>query len=93
MGRVEALPENKRWKFASDAMSRFESEGDLLARMMKDTQYMARIARRYLCCAANPNQVYGIPGQLTAKLREHWGLNSYLPLTFSDLPNRRGRLK
>lgn len=78
MGRVESLPENKRWKFASDAMSRFESEGDLLARMMKDTQYMARIARRYLCCAANPNQVYGIPGQLTAKLREHWGLNSIL---------------
>lgn len=78
MGRADLLPENKRRKFASDAMDRFNDEEALLNRMMTDTQYMARIARMYLCCAANPTQVYGIPGQLTAKLREHWGLNTVL---------------
>lgn len=78
MERVAFLPENKRWKFSADAMERFEKDEGLLARMMTDTQYMARIARIYLCCAANPTQVFGIPGQLTAKLREHWGLNSIL---------------
>lgn len=78
MGRAEFLPADKRKRFSPDAMERFKDEEQLLARMMTDTQYMARIARMYLCCAANPAQVYGIPGQLTAKLRDHWGLNSIL---------------
>lgn len=79
LARVENLPENKRWKFNEDAFKKLQDEkGDVLARMMTDTQYMSRIARQYLCFAANPRFVYGIPGQLTSKLRDHWGLNSIL---------------
>ncbi len=79
LARAENLPENKRWKFNEDAFKRLQDEnGDVLARMLTDTQYMSRIARQYLCFAANPKRVYGIPGQLTSKLREHWGLNSIL---------------
>lgn len=128
LGRIELLPENKRWKFKSDAFERisgkpfgvkksdgkivdndnnhigyagknndraYDFEGNdigkilktneviddkagVLARMMADTRYMSRIAREYLCFAAHPSQVFGIQGQLTAKLREHWGLNSIL---------------
>lgn len=79
LARAEKLPENKRWKFNEDAFKKLQNEkGDVLARMLTDTQYMSRIARQYLCFAANPRYVYGIPGQLTSKLREHWGLNSIL---------------
>lgn len=79
LARAENLPENKRWKFNEDAFKRLQDENsDVLARMLTDTQYMSRIARQYLCFAANPKRVYGIPGQLTSKLREHWGLNSIL---------------
>lgn len=79
LARVENLPENKRWKFNEDAFKKLQDEnGDVLARMLTDTQYMSRIARQYLCFAANPRFVYGIPGQLTSKLRDHWGLNSIL---------------
>ena len=79
VGRVENMTEKKRWKFNEDAFKKLKDEkGDLLARMMTDTQDMSRIARQYLCFAANPRFVYGIPGQLTSKLRDHWGLNSIL---------------
>ncbi len=79
LARVENLPENKRWKFNEDAFKKLQNKkGDVLARMLTDTQYMSRIARQYLCFAANPRFVYGIPGQLTSKLRDHWGLNSIL---------------
>lgn len=79
LGRIELLPENKRWKFKSDAFERLQDEhGDVLTRMLTDTQYMSRIAKEYLSFAAHPSKVFGIPGQLTAKLREHWGLNGIL---------------
>ena len=60
-------------KFREDA---FQNLDDVLARMLTDTQYMARIARQYLCFAAHPTKVRGIPGGLTSKLRHHWGLES-----------------
>lgn len=77
LARVENLPEDKRWKFQENAFQKLQGEnGDVLARMLTDTQYMSRVARQYLCFAANPRFVYGIPGQLTSKLRDHWGLNA-----------------
>lgn len=65
-------------KFREDA---FEDLNDVLARMLTDTQYMAKIARQYLCFAAHPTKVRGIPGRLTAQLRHHWGLDSLYPDT------------
>ena len=42
---LKNLPANKAWRFAPDAMERFEGENDFSARALKDTQYLSRIAR------------------------------------------------
>ena len=73
-------------KFKEDA---FQDLDDVLARMLTDTQYMARIARQYLCFAANPRKVRGIPGRLTSELRHHWGLDSLYPDTQKDRTDHR----
>ncbi|MBC6440136.1 MAG: type II CRISPR RNA-guided endonuclease Cas9 [Rhodospirillales bacterium] len=74
---LEHLPKNKRWRFAPDAMERFEGENDFLDRALVDTQYLSRIARSYL------DALYTEGGHvwvgLTEMLRRHWGLNSLLP--------------
>ncbi len=74
------LPENKRWRFAPDAMERFEGERDFLDRALVDTQYLSRIARQYLdALYTEGGHVWVVPGRLTEMLRRHWGLNSLLP--------------
>lgn len=71
------LPRNKRWRFAPDAMERFEmSERDFLSRQLNETRHLSRMARAYLSKACDPDQVYVTTGQLTAMLRARWGLNS-----------------
>lgn len=74
------LPANKRWRFAPDAMERFESkERNFLARQINETRYLSRLARLYLGAATgSTDQVYVTTGQLTAMLRARWGLNSIL---------------
>ena len=92
LGRVERFSlkhdekKNRAKKFREDA---FQDLDDVLARMLTDTQYMARVARQYLCFAAHPTKVYGIPGQLTAKLRHHWGLESLFPEDQKDRTDHR----
>lgn len=92
LGRVERFSlkhdENKSRakKFREDA---FQEVDKVLDRMLKDTQYMARVARQYLCFAAHPSKVYGIPGQLTAKLRHHWGLEAVFPDDRKDRTDHR----
>lgn len=83
-GTIEAnlkyLPENKRWRFAPDAMERFEGENDFLDRALVDTQYLSRIAKAYLePLYTEGGHVWVVPGKLTEMLRRHWGLNSLLP--------------
>lgn len=79
LARVERLPADKRWKFEENAFKRLsDDKGDVLSRMLSDTQYLSKIARQYLCLVTHPTKVQGIPGQLTAKLRHHWGLNAVL---------------
>ena len=77
--RAEALPRNKRWRFAPDAMERYEGEHDFIARQLNDTAYLARVARQYLSHITPANKVWVSPGRLTAMLRGKWGLNSLLP--------------
>ncbi|MGB0696193.1 MAG: type II CRISPR RNA-guided endonuclease Cas9 [Rhodospirillaceae bacterium] len=74
------LPENKRWRFAPDAMARFEGERDFLDRALVDTQYLSRLARSYLdALYTEGGHVWVVPGRMTEMLRRHWGLNSLLP--------------
>ncbi len=80
---LKNLPENKAWRFAPDAMERFEGENDFSERALKDTQYLSRIARAYLDAlydgGDHKRHVYAVPGRMTEMLRRHWGLNSLLP--------------
>ncbi|MDP2354827.1 MAG: type II CRISPR RNA-guided endonuclease Cas9 [Beijerinckiaceae bacterium] len=82
---AEKLAGNKRWRFAPDAMDRFNTEGrDFLDRQLNETKYLSRIARDYLSVVAD--DVWVSTGNLTAMLRGKWGLNSIL----SD-DNRKNR--
>mgnify|MGYP001081611619 CR=1 FL=1 len=74
------LPENKRWRFAPDAMARFEGERGFIDRALVDTQYLSSIARAYLdALYTQGGHVWVVPGRLTEMLRRHWGLNALLP--------------
>lgn len=76
---LKNLPDNKRWRFAPDAMERFEGASDFLDRALVDTQYLARISRTYLdTLFPEGGHVWVVPGRLTEMLRRHWGLNSLL---------------
>jgi len=85
---LKNLKANKAWRFASDAMERFEGENDFSARALKDTQYLSRIARSYLDTLYHggdgKSHVWVVPGRLTEMLRRHWGLNGLTALTDSD---------
>lgn len=85
---LKNLPANKLWRFAPDAMARFEGENDFSARALKDTQYLSRIALAYLGAlydgADQKSHVWVVPGRLTEMLRRHWGLNGIADLTDSD---------
>ena len=71
------LPPNKRWRFAADAMERYENEErDFLDRHLTETRYLGRLAREYLTVVCP--QVYVTPGQLTAMIRVKLGLNDML---------------
>ena len=80
---LKNLPNNRAWRFAPDAMKRFEDEQDFSSRALKDTQYFSRIARTCLDALYDggdgKSHVWVVPGRLTEMLRRHWGLNSLLP--------------
>lgn len=90
LARASRLPKNKQWRFASDAMQRFEGENGFLARQLTDTQYLSRMAREYLECLypseeadrfgelKKRNHVIVSPGRLTEMMRRNWGLNNIL---------------
>ncbi len=73
---LKNLPENKRWRFAPDAMQRFEGENDFTSRALNDTAYLSRIAKAYLeALYTEGGHVWVVPGRLTEMLRRHWRLN------------------
>lgn len=76
---LKNLNPNKQWRFAPDAMERFEANNGFLDRQLIDTQYLSRIARQYLdALYTKGGHVWVVPGRLTEMLRRHWGLNSLL---------------
>ena len=80
--QVSRLHKSKQWRFGPDAMARVEKDGGFIARQLTDTQYLSRLAGRYLSSlypTKEEGSVYVIPGRMTAMLRRLWGLNSLLP--------------
>ncbi len=83
LARVNNMPKNKRWRFQPDAWEIAKGEGeDMIARMLNDTRYMVRMAKKYMSAVFNNeygrNRVRAIPGQMTALLRDKWGLDNLL---------------
>ncbi len=76
--RGKRLPPKKRWRFFPDAMKNFDDSGELISRLLTDTQYMSRMAKEYMSYVSGPNNVWAIPGALTSKFRAKWGLNELL---------------
>ena len=70
---ADGLPDNKKWRFRPDAMTRFEGENDFIARQLTDNAYIARAAMRYLRCLKNVEQIVPNRGGLTSLLRRKWG--------------------
>jgi CRISPR-associated endonuclease Csn1 len=88
--RAAALPKNKRWRFAPDALARFDAMGGFQARQLNETGWLARVAKQYLCAVVDPYKIHVLPGKLTAMIRGKWGLNSLLPdHNYSDAKNRK----
>ncbi len=80
--QVARIDKRKQWRFGPDAMAKVEKDGGFLARQLTDTQYLSRLAGRYLGSlypTKDDGNVYVIPGRMTAMLRRLWGLNSLLP--------------
>jgi CRISPR-associated endonuclease Csn1 len=80
--QVARLDKRKQWRFGPDAIARVGKDGGFLARQLADTQYLSRLAGRYLASlypTKDDGSVYVIPGRMTAMLRRLWGLNSLLP--------------
>jgi CRISPR-associated endonuclease Csn1 len=88
--RAAGLPKNKRWRFAPDARQRYGKQDGFQARQLNETGWLARAAKRYLASVANPNNIYVLPGKLTAMIRAKWGLDTLLPdHNYSDAKNRK----
>lgn len=80
--QVARLHKSKQWRFGPDAMERVERDGGFIARQLTDTQYLSRIAGKYLSSLYTPDEgrrVYAVTGRMTAMLRRLWGLNDILP--------------
>lgn len=73
-----AMSPGKKRKFDPGAMKSFtdDPKNGFIARQMTDTQYLAKMARKYLLAVCG--QVHVLPGQLTARIRYDWGLNALL---------------
>ena len=60
------LHKSKQWRFAPDAMKKFESESDFLDRAIVDTQYLSRLAKRYLSTLySDGDNVWTVNGKMT----------------------------
>ncbi len=82
LARVQNLPSNKQWRFKEDAWKQMEGKDGVIARLLNDTRYMARLTRQYLSAVFDiekgKSKVWSTPGQMTALLRDKLGLNALL---------------
>ena len=84
--RASKLPDATQWRFNEDAKEKWKNDNkDFLARHLNDTRYIGRLAKEYLEAICPHNKIDVLTGRLTALLRKHWGLNSILTPTNSQL--------
>ncbi|MEO1151370.1 MAG: type II CRISPR RNA-guided endonuclease Cas9 [Pseudomonadota bacterium] len=96
IGQRAAQLKSKAWRFAPDAMDKWaERGGDFLARQLNDTRYIARLGKTFVEAlygdqglAGSRQRVWAVPGQLTADLRHHAGLNTLTGLTGGNRKDR-----
>jgi len=79
ISRIEGHTPSKQWAFRADCLQKLQgAEKDLIARQLHDTQYLSRMAKKYLSAICSSNNVWAIPGRFTAMLRNRWGLDAVL---------------
>ena len=88
--RAANLPQNKSWRFASDATQRFEKQGGFLGRQLNETGWFARLAKDYIEGLTGPHKVWVIPGRLTEMIRAKWAFNELL--NDHNIGDRKNRL-
>lgn len=80
--RAKIFNKSKFDRFTKDAMDIYnKNDKDFIARQLTDTQYISRIALKYLKSLypkEKHNSIWSIPGQLTAMIRGTLGLNNLL---------------
>lgn len=77
LARTRSLPESKRYRFTKEAKEIWEdTDKDFLGRALNDTRYMSKLALEYIKSVCN--NVWVIPGQLTARFRHELGLKSII---------------
>ncbi len=78
--RAKSLSYEQQWRFAPDAMERFEDQEGPIASSLNDTRYMTRLLQDYLQPIVREDgkqRVQAVAGALTAMIRKAWGLNQY----------------
>ncbi len=78
--RAKKLSVEQQWRFAPDAMQRFEKQEGPIVRSLIDTRYMTRLLQDYLQPIVKEDgkqRVQAVVGQLTSLVRKAWGLNVY----------------
>lgn len=78
LNRADKMPKSKKARFSPEAAEIFANSEKWLARQLNDTAYISRVSRQYLTAICNPNQVWVVPGRLTAMLRHALGVNQLL---------------
>ncbi len=94
--RAKDLPRNKSWRFAPDAMEKWEERGgDFLARQLNDTRYISRLGKTFVEALfggegskGQDRRVWVVPGRLTADLRHYAGFNSLSGFTDTNQKDR-----
>ncbi len=78
--RAKQLPAEQQWRFAPDAMKKFEEQSGPIARSLNDTSYMTRILQDYLQPIVREDgkkRVQAVAGRLTSMVRKAWNLDDY----------------
>ena len=79
LSRAEAMKKEKKYRFAQDGYQRWlKEDAGFLARALNDTKYLSKVAKDYVQVICPKTRV--IPGQMTAMLRQKFGLNTILGL-------------
>lgn len=83
LARAKLLNNDSKFKrFTKEAMDIYnKNDGDFIARQLSDTQYLSRLALRYLqslYIEEKHSSIWTIQGQLTALIRNYLGLNTLI---------------